>query len=47
LSGFAANKKYLNILDIHELTILNEGMFRTIEITEDEVMTKEYIKNLE
>ncbi|AEF83686.1 ATPase, AAA family [Treponema primitia ZAS-2] len=47
LSGFTASKKYLNTLDIHELTSLNEGMFRTIETEGDQKTIKKYIENLE
>jgi hypothetical protein len=47
LSNFTTNEKYLESLGIHELTYLNEGMFRTIETEEKEKKVRQYIENLE
>ncbi|MDR3342368.1 MAG: AAA family ATPase [Treponema sp.] len=47
LMDFFAQKKRLEKLDIHELTPLNEGMFRTIETEDHQETVKGYIANLE
>jgi MoxR-like ATPase len=47
LSGFAAVKKQIEKLDAHELTVLNEGTFRIIEVEEEETTLIRYINNLE
>jgi hypothetical protein len=47
LSDFAKHKKSLESLPIHELTLLNESMFRTIETEDQPDVTKRYIENLE
>lgn len=47
LTDFAKQKKSLSALKVHELTPLNESMFRTIETEEQSDVLKTYIENLE
>jgi hypothetical protein len=47
LTNFAACKKQLEPLSIHELTPLNDGIFRTIETESNQETVKKYITNLE
>jgi MoxR-like ATPase len=47
LTDFAKHRKRLESMPIHELTPLNESMFRTIETEEKPDVLKSYIENLE
>jgi hypothetical protein len=47
LSGFDECKNGLEELSLHELSDLNEGFFRVIELEENQEMIKKYTANLE
>jgi hypothetical protein len=47
LTNFEKNKGKLGKLDIHELTPLNEGCFRVVEVEKDQEKVKKYVANLE
>lgn len=47
LTAFDKNKNLIAKLAVHELAVLNEGMFRAIEIEDKPETVKKYIGNLE
>jgi hypothetical protein len=47
LEDFILAQKQLEKLPLHELSSLNDGLFRTLELEEDQTVLKKYIGNLE
>jgi len=47
LSDFDKHKSKLKKLSVHELAILNEGMFRMVEVEDNPEITQKFIHNME
>ncbi|MDR1895198.1 MAG: hypothetical protein LBR10_00215, partial [Prevotellaceae bacterium] len=47
ISNFAKHKTKLGKSPLHELSLLNDGMFRLVETEDDQEVVKKYVANIE